>query len=56
MKKVKLRLELDVNLTCDDGVDINKVVNNIDYDFIDKSIGATLGDCTISDWYIIDSK
>ena len=56
MRKVYVELKVKLVITVDKGVDVDKVINELDYDFSDTTTQATVEDTVITDYEIVDSK
>ena len=56
MRKVKVKLEVELTIVVDEGVDIGNIIDEMDYNFTDTTTQATIEDTTIEDYEVIDSK
>lgn len=56
MRKVKIKLQIDLSILVDEGIEISEVIDELDYQFIDTTGSATVEDFTIEDYEISDSK
>lgn len=56
MSKVYLTLKVDLVIDVNDGVEVDDVVNELDYGFTDTTGNATILDMAIEDYKIKDSK
>ncbi len=43
-------------VTADEGVSATEVINEMDYDFVSQTDGATIDDSSIQDFEVTDSK
>ena len=55
-RKVYINVVTRLIINADDGVEIDEVMENMDYDFTSNSDGADVEDTEIRDWNITDSK
>ena len=55
-RKVYVNVTARLNIRVDEGVDINEVLDEMDYDFTSLTDGADIEDTDITDWGITDSK
>ena len=55
-RKVYVNVTARLNIRVDEGVDINEVLDEMDYDFTSQTNGADIEDTEITDWDITDSK
>ena len=55
-RKVYVNVTARLNIRVDEGVDINEVLDEMDYDFTSQTDGADIEDTDITDWGITDSK
>ena len=56
MRKVTVKLEMQLVMRVDEGVEISDVVNELDYDIRDTTTAADILDTQITDYEVIDSK
>ena len=56
MRKVYVNVTTRLIIRANDDVDINEVLENMDYDFTSTNEGADIEDTEITDWEISDSK
>ena len=56
MRKVTLKLEMQVVMQVNEGVEISDVVNELDYDIRDTTTTADILDTEITGYEIVDSK
>jgi hypothetical protein len=58
MRKVFVKVEVNLVINADEGVDIDDVLAEMDYDFhvCKETDGAEIIDSEITDWEITDSK
>lgn len=56
MRKVTVKLEMNVVMLVDEGVEISEVVNELDYQINDTTTAADILDTEITDYEIEDSK
>ncbi len=56
MRKVTVRLEMNVVMSVDEGVEISNVVNELDYQINDTTTTADILDTEITDFEVVDSK
>ena len=56
MRKVTVKLEMQVVMRVNEGVEISDVVNELDYDIRDTTTTADILDTQITDYEVIDSK
>ena len=55
-RKVYVDVTVRLIIRADEGVDVNGVLENMDYNFTSQSDGANIEDTEIQDWVITDSK
>jgi len=55
-KKVYVTVETRLIIRCNDDVDVNGILENMDYDFTSKSYDAEIEDTEIKGWEVTDSK
>lgn len=56
MRKVRVQLMLNVDIVADEGIEIQQVINELDYDLTDTTGKATVNDTEMVDYTIIDSR
>ena len=56
MRKVTVKLEMNVVMSVDEGVEISDVVNELDYQINDTTTLADILDTEITDFEVEDSK
>ena len=56
MRKVYINVTTRLIIRADEGVDINDVLENMDYTYTSQTEGADIEDTEIQDWDITDSK
>ena len=56
MRKVTVKLEMNVVMLVDEGVEISDVVNELDCQVNDTTSAADILDTEITDYEVIDSK
>ncbi len=54
--KVTVEIKVNVILTIDEGVEVNDIIDELEYDFTDTTTQATVEDTEITDYEVIDSK
>jgi len=55
-RKVYVDVTVRLIIRADEGVEINGVLETMDYNFTSQSDGANIEDTEIQDWVITDSK
>ena len=55
MRKVTVRLEMNVVMLVDEGIEISEIVNELDYSVNDTTTTANILDTEITDYKVIDS-
>jgi len=55
-RKVTVKLDVMVKMDVDEGVEIQDIVNELEYDFSDTTTKATVTDNEILDFEVVDSK
>ncbi len=55
-RKVYVDLKVRVIINADEGVDIEDVINEADFEFASQTDGADIIGSLITDWDIVDSK
>ena len=55
MRKVTIKLEMRVVMSVDEGIEISKVVNELDYQVNDTTTAADILDTEITGYEIVDS-
>jgi len=56
MRKVYIKLRVNLIMQIDEGREISEVVNELEYDFADTTGLATIEDYSIRDFEVEDSK
>ena len=56
MRKVTVKLEMNVVMSVDEGVEISDVVNELDYQINDTTTSVDILDTEITDFEVQDSK
>jgi hypothetical protein len=56
MRKVYVEVKVKLIINMDDGVEVQEVVNELDYSFNSQTDGATIEDTEILDHEVKDSK
>lgn len=56
MRKVVIDLKVKLTLNVDEGVAIEEIINEMDYDFYERTSFADILDTEITGFEIIDSK
>jgi len=56
MRKVTVKLEMNVVMSVDEGVEVSEVVNELDYNVNDTTTAADILDTEITDFEVVDSK
>ncbi len=56
MRKVTIKLEMRVVISVNDGIEIQQVVNELDYQINDTTTAADILDTEITDYEVLDSK
>ena len=56
MRKVTVKLEMNIVMSVDEGIEISDVINELDYQVIDTTTTADILDTEIVDYEVIDSK
>ena len=56
MRKVTVKLEMNVVMSVDEGVEISNIVNELDYQINDTTTTADILDTEITDFEVQDSK
>jgi len=55
-RKVVILLSMSLTIEVDEGVEISKIIQELDYDFDDTTGASTIVDNEIIDYDIVDSK
>jgi hypothetical protein len=55
-RKVYVEVKVRLIIRADEGVDINGVLEEMEYDFSSQTEGADIEDTEVQDWTITDSK
>ena len=56
MRKVHVKVTVDLYLVADDNVDVQAALDDMDYDFSSNTPGMSIEDMTIEDCEITDSR
>ncbi len=56
MRTVTVKLDVKQIIRADDDVEITKVINELDYHFIDTTTKADIEDTSIEDFEVVDSR
>ena len=56
MRKVTVKLEMNIVMSVDEGIEISEVINELDYQINDTTTTADILDSEIVDYEVIDSK
>lgn len=56
MRKVTVKLEMQLVMLVDEGIEISQVVNELDYDVNDTTTAADILDTEITGYEVVDSK
>jgi hypothetical protein len=56
MRKVTVKLDMNVVMLVDEGVEISRVINELNYQINDTTTAADILDTEITDYEVIDSK
>jgi hypothetical protein len=56
MRKVTVTLTIELTMNVDEGVEVQHVINELDYSFTDTTTQATIEDTQIVDHEISDSR
>ena len=55
-RKVYVNVTVRLIIRADEGVEINNVLEDMEYDFTSQTEGADIEDTEVQNWEIIDSK
>jgi hypothetical protein len=55
-RKVYVNVTVRLIIRADEGIDINNVLEDMEYDFTSQTEGADIEDTEVQDWEITDSK
>jgi len=55
-RKVYVNVTTRLIIRADEGVDINDVLSDMDYDFTSQTDGADIEDTEVTNWEVTDSK
>jgi hypothetical protein len=55
-RKVNVMVTVNMNLIIDEGVEVNEILREMDYEFTETTTKATIEDHEIVDWEVIDSR
>lgn len=56
MRTVTVKLEMNVVMVVDEGVEISEIVNELDYSIVDTTTKADIQDTSITHFEVIDSR
>ena len=56
MRKVYVDVETRLIINMDEGIEVADVLQEMQYDFISSTIGASIEESEITDWHIRDSE
>ena len=56
MRKIEVNLTVRMIVSVDEGVEIDQIINELEYDFNDTTTQATVEDTEIIGYDIVDSK
>ncbi len=56
MRKVTVKIEVEMSMLIDNGVEVSEIIDELEYDFTDTTTQATVEDTQITDYEVIDSK
>jgi hypothetical protein len=56
MRKVTVKLEMNIVMSVDEGIEISEVINELDYQINDTTTTADILDTEIVNYEVIDSK
>ena len=56
MRKVKVKVEVELTMILNDGVSVDDIISDMDYDFYERTGNATITDTEILDYEVVDSK
>lgn len=56
MKKIHVKVEVDLFLNVDEDVAVEEVINEMDYTFTSQTDGADIVDTTIIDFAVTDAR
>ena len=56
MRKVYVDVKVRLIVTMEDGIDLNDVINEMEYDFTYCTPDAVIDDTEIENWEVTDSK
>jgi hypothetical protein len=56
MRKVTVKLEMQLVMLVDEGIEISQVVNELDYKVTDTTTAADILDTEITGYEVVDSK
>ena len=56
MRKVTVKLEFQVVLSVNEGIEIAEVINELDYELTDTTTAADIIDVQMLDFAVLDSK
>jgi ribosomal protein L12E/L44/L45/RPP1/RPP2 len=56
MRKVNVKVTVDLLIRADEGVSIDEVINEMEYNFTSNTEGADIEDTTIEDSEVTDSR
>jgi len=56
MRKIYVEVKTRLIIQADEGVSVDEVLENMDYNFISQNDGANIVDTEIQTWEVTDSK
>jgi len=56
MRKVTVKLDMQLVMLVDEGIEISQVINELDYNVSDTTTAADILDTEITDYEVVDSK
>ena len=56
MRKVHVKLIVDLEIHAEEGVEIGEVIDEMDYNFASQTTGADIADSEIKDYEVADSR
>ena len=56
MRKVYVEVKLRLIVTMDEGINLDDVMNDMEYDFTSCTLDAAIDDTELEDWEVTDSK
>jgi len=56
MRKIHVRVEVDLFINADEGIEVSEIIQEMEYNFTSKTEGATIEDTEIYDFEVTDSR